>query len=331
MRKSKFLLFFLLPFLNVFAQKDTANYIDYYKRINEANYYFYLAEPDYLQAKTYFEKAFSLKLNVFDADLYNYAKVLYEIGDTTKSIVILEKNRYSERLLSDTNYFRDLSPSRRMNLFRKGFENYLQNEKQQDLFLNTEEGKIINQVITKYQQDIAFYKDTLDEYKYDSVILASKKDSLRLKIKHDFMTLQPFFLKHGFFEGIKFNDIMYIQINSLFLNNVDTSFFRKHHLFLMDQIKKGNLSPETYARAYDSYQLSSNLKSERYGYIMRNIDKNISPNNYFKFCNEIGLSPYCTNIPDYRNNYRSLLIGTNQFFKTFKDNKLKYNCVYFIH
>jgi len=329
MKKSKLLLLFLLPLLNVFAQKDTANYIDYYRRINEANYYFYLAEPDYLQAKTYFEKAFSLKLKAFDADLYNYAKVLFEIGDTSKSIGILEQNRYSERLLSDTNYFRDLSPSRRMGLFRKGFEKYLQSEKEQDLFLNTKEGKIINQVITKYQRDITFYRDTLDESTYDSLMLALKKDSLWLKIKNDFVLLEPFFLKNGFFEGIRFNDIMYIQINSLFLAKVDTSFFRLHHSFLMDQIKKGYLSPETYARAYDSYQLKSDLKSERYGYIMRNLDKKMTASNYFKLCNEIGLSPYCTNIPDYRNNYRALFLGLNQFYKEFKENKLKYNCVYF--
>lgn len=275
-------LLFIL-FISMVSCKQS-NYIKYYQNVNEARYYFH--NEDYATAKIYFERGFKKVNKHYDKDKLFYAACLYEEGEQQKAIEILKTNLWAKTGLNPMFYFKEMNDTLKDSIL-KIQQKYL-DEHIRPLY-DTDLEKEIKLRLEKDGRIRHAYQDAYTEGK-DSIYLARIADTMNVIDDDNMRFMDSLSAIHGFWGGI--NAMSPHHPLRIFLMHTSQEWFTKNERLLYRSLKKGHILPIDYAMTIDRKKYMENGKPSYYLRWGSKSEIDATPEQYYKRCRKIGLSPY---------------------------------------
>lgn len=296
-------------------ERDSVNYFHYYRLINEARYYMY--HQDYTQSRKYFDEAFALGLTAANYDLYDYARVVCEMGDTKSAIGILKTLNKTADMLRDSTYFTDIPLATRKQLAAEAEERKnATKEKFEPSAVPAGRLEDEKHVQKLAENMFAWRQMNLDELSGgDSIRKQQLMDSLRAVGKQKYKEIGEYLLQKGlasFRVGLDYStnsDIRY------FLFQADSLWYVQNKNFLKQQVALGHLSP-TVVFNYNRH-LGAQLK-----------DTLTTAETYFELVNEWGISPYFE-LENYYHANKGFAPARMRYYDLYEQEKYRFNCTDF--
>ena len=273
-------LLFIL-FISVISCKQS-NYIKYYQNVNEARYYFH--DEDYSTAKVYLEKGLKKVEKPYGRDLVTYAICLFKDGRKKEATDIFATNLHARWAFTYlTEEMGEQLQDSILVLNKKFLDEHFY-----PLYHSALE-KEIQRRLDEDRRIRYAYQDAYTEGQ-DSIYLARIADTTNMIDDGNMRFMDSLSTIHGFWGGI--NAMSPHHPFRIFLMHTSQEWFTKNERLLYRSLKKGHILPIDYAMTIDRKKYMENGKPSYYLRWGSKSEIDATPEQYYKRCRKIGLSPY---------------------------------------
>lgn len=294
------------------------NYINYYQYSNEANYYFYDSQYDH--ARNIYEKGFARVPVPLERDLMFYSICLWETGERTRAINILDTNYYTGVALNPSHYFSDMDSTLKNEIIHK---NGVFIKRKMDSFNTSKKYKIVDSLDKVDRHVRERLSRALKNPTVDSLRIHQLFDSLSITSLKIYPILDSLFKHEGYLGGV--NWFYSRQLYFLLIHSPEW-WYEENKQFLYKELKRGHILPIDYARCLDRIKYIGNGNPSYYWQWGYNPERDsLNPDKFFRRQNSIGLSPYFF--------YSDLTPPKGEmpkctpFYEIYRQQKDNYNCI----
>lgn len=284
------------------------NYIKYYQNVNEARYFFY--HKDYTNAKICFEKALNKVEKPYEQDLAMFAICIFKNGNTKDAIDIFTTNLHTKWAFNYLKKEMDEQLQDSILVLNKTFLD--------EHFYPLYDSELEKEIQWRLDEDRRIrhsYQNAYTEGK-DSIYLAWITDTMNSIDEANMRFMDSLTNIHGFWGGI--NAMPPHHPFRIFLMHTSQGWFNENERFLYSSLKKGHILPIDYAMTVDRKKYMENGKPSFYLRWGSKSEIDVTPEQYYKRCIKIGLSPYFMDNTDLLPAYGKLP-ATTRFYEYYHE------------
>jgi hypothetical protein len=290
------------------------DYVPFRNTLNEATYWFY--EQEYDSACHYYFLAENHNLPFYCMESHLFSRSLWEVGQNSKALEVLQPNGYRDFFLSDTTFYIGLSKLKRIEIANGLLQEAMYRYEDQAFFdtLHSRDQRGRNKM-----KEIGFDRSNSQFARLEE--MQKINDSINQTELIDYIKVK------GYPGGYYHSPFVFYHV---LLHSSRDWLFSNYNLFI-SEIKAGRMDPWAFAGAMDRMFTSETCQHKPFNYYFgEDVNCSLTPELVFLNSCQIGLDPFHDNLNYliYSRGFSLRPIKT-PLYEYYKKNKARFNCSQF--